>query len=211
LSIWAVFKGRFVAEEVVSRMSPEATTALYGVLAGGAIAMSGGVLAALGILIGMFVQRRRRERKEVRCVVSGWDMTEAVPLGWAACSFEIELFNEETSPTGLRGVRVEFTRNGGRPAGGRLRLPASTEVLGVMNLPPQRWERATLHAFFEGEEARELVGFRRADFVGYFPSGKEFRCKIVERKDFVAARKKGQTGQKVYAPWWSKIAARNGS
>lgn len=192
-------------------MSPEATMTLYGVLAGGAIAMSGGVLATLGILVGMFIQRRRREHKEVRCVVSGWDLTEAMPLGWAACSFEVELFNEEISPTGLRGVRVEFIGNGERPAVGRLRLPASTEVLGVMNLPPQRWERATLHAFFEGEEARELVGFRRADFVGYFPSGKEFRRKIVERKNFVAARKKGHIGQRVYAPWWSKTAARNGS
>jgi hypothetical protein len=199
------------AGEVVWGMSPEATAALYGALAGGAITMGGGLLAALGVLVGMFVQRRRKERKEIRCVVSGWDMTEAAPLGWAACSFEVELFNEEASPTGLRGVRVEFVRDGKRPAAGRLRLPASKEVLGVMNLPPHRWERATLHAFFEGEEARELTGFQRADFVGYFPSGKEFRRKIVERKDFVAARKRGTPGRKVYAPWWSRSAARNGS
>lgn len=197
--------------EVVRGMSPETVTVLYGVLAGGAIAMGGGVLAALGILVGMAVQRRRRERKEVRCVVSGWDMTEAAPLGWAACSFEIEMFNEETSPTGLRGVRVEFVEDGSVPVTGRLRLPASTEVLGVMNLPPQRWERATLHAFFEGEDARGVAGFRRADFVGQFPNGAEFRRKIVERKDFVAARKKGNLGRKVYAPWWRRSVARSGS
>lgn len=200
-----------VPEEVVRRMSPEATTALYGALAGGAIAMGGAVLAALGVLVGMFVQRKRRERKEVRCVLSGWDMTEAAPLGWAACSFEVEMFNEETSPTGLRGVRVEFVGNGDVPVVGRLRLPASTEVLGVMNLPPQRWERATLHAFFEGEDARGISGFRRADFVGQFPNGAEFRCKIVERKDFVAARKKGNFSRKVYAPWWRRSVARSGS
>ena len=200
-----------MAEEVVLGMSPEAMAAVYGALAGGVIALAGGVIAALGVLVGMSVERRLKERKKVRCVVSGWDMTEAAPLGWAACSFEVELFNEETLPTGLRGVRVEFVRDGKRPATGRLRLPASTEVLGVMNLPPQRWERAILHAFFEGEEARNLAGFRQADFVGYFPSGKEFRRKIIERKDFVAARKRGRAGRKVYAPWWSKLATRNGS
>jgi hypothetical protein len=192
-------------------MSPEATTAVYGALAGGAIAIGGGLFVTLGVLVGMYIKRRRKERKNVRCVVSGWDMTEVVPLDWAACSFEVELFNEETSSTGLRGIRVEFVRNGEKLAVGRPRLPASTEVLGVMNLPPQRWVRATLHAFFEGEEAQELAGFQRAYFVGYFPNGKEFRCKIVERKDFVAARKKGHSGRKVYAPWWSKLAARNES
>ncbi|MDX6381045.1 MAG: hypothetical protein QOI57_2069 [Rubrobacteraceae bacterium] len=192
-------------------MSPEATAALYGVLAGGIIVVAGGVLATLGILTGAFIERRLKERNKVRCVVSGWDMTEAEPLGWAACSFEVELFNEEASPTGLRGIRVEFLRDGERPAVGRLRLPASTDVLWVLNLQPQRWERVSLHAFFEGEEAREVAGFRRADFVGYFPSGKEFRRKIIERKDFVAARKKKHFSRKTYAPWWRRSAVRNES
>ena len=192
-------------------MSPEATAALYGVLAGGIIVVVGGMLATFGIFAGVFIDRRLKARKKVRCVVTGWDMTEAEPLGWAACSFEVELFNEETSPTGLRGIRVEFLRDGERPAVGHLRLPASTEVLWVINLPPQRWERAYLHAFFEGEEAREVANFRRADFVGYFPNGKEFRRKIIERKDFVAARKKKSFSRKNYAPWWRRSAVRSES
>lgn len=192
-------------------MSPETTAALYGALVGGGIVVVGGVLVMLGILAGVSVERRLKERKKVHCVVSGWDMTEAEPLGWAACSFEVELFNEKTSPTGLRGIRIEFLRDSEPPTIGRLRLPASTEVLWVLNLPPQRWEGVCLHAFFEGEEAREVAGFRRVDFVGYFPDGKEFRQKIIERKDFVAARKKKHFSRKYYAPWWRRSAVKNES
>jgi hypothetical protein len=192
-------------------MSPEATAAIYGALAGGFVAISGGVLATLTILVGMFIKRRFKERKRVRCVVSEWDMTEVEPLGWAACSFEVELFNEKLSPTGLRGVRVEFLRDGEPPTAGHLRESASTEVLGVLNLPPQRWVRATLHAFFEGEEMRDIEGFRQADFVGYFPDGKEFRRKIVVRKTFGVARKKKHSTRKDYAPWWRKLSVKNSS
>lgn len=193
-------------------MSPEVTAALYGALAGGVVAVVGGVFATIGVLTGMFARRRLKERKRVRCVVSEWDMTEVEPLGWAACSFEIEMFNEKSAPTGLRGVRVEFLRNGKPPAIGRLRESASTEVLGVLNLPSQRWVRATLHAFFEGKETQDLEGFQRADFVGYFPDGKEFRRKIVVRKNFVVTRKKKQhSTRKDYAPWWRKMTAKNSS
>src|SRR5215210_1302447 len=192
-------------------MSPEATAAIYGALAGGFVAIAGGVIATLGILVGMFIKRRFKERKRVRCVVSEWDMTEFEPLGWAACSFEVELFNEKLAPTGLRGVCVEFLRDGEKPAVGRLREPASTEALGVLNLPSQRWVRSTLHAFFEGAETRDIEGFQRADFVGYFPDGKEFRRKIVVRKNFVVARKKKNSSRKDYAPWWHKLYAKNGS
>ena len=187
-------------------MSPEVTAAVYGALAGGAVTLAGGGLATLGILAGMYIKRRLKERKRVRCVVSEWDMTEVEPLGWAACSFDVELFNEKSLPTGLRGVCVEFLRDGGPPTVGRLREVASTEVLGVLNLPPQRWVRTTLHAFFEGEETRDIEGFQRADFVGYYPDGKEFRRKIVVRKNFGTARKKQHSIRKDYAPWWRKLA-----
>ena len=192
-------------------MSPEVTAALYGALAGGAVAVVGGVFATIGVLTGIFARRRLKERKRVRCVVSEWDMTEVQPLGWAACSFEIEMFNEKSTPTGLRGVRVEFLRDGKPPAVGRLRESASTEVLGVLNLPSQRWVGATLHAFFEGKEARDLEGFQRADFVGNFPDGKEFRCGILVRKNFVVTRNKKHSNRKDYAPWWRKTTAKNSS
>jgi len=194
-------------KEEVRGMSSEATAALYGALAGGVIAIVGVALATVGVLVGVLIERRLRENKKVRCVASGWEMTEAEPLGWAACSFEVELFNERPSPTGLRGVCVEFLRDGGQPTVGRLRLPASTEVLGVLNLPPQQWVRMSLHAFFEGQEARSLTDFQRADFVGYFPDGRVFRRKIVERKNFVAGLKKKHASRKNYVPWWRRSIA----
>lgn len=192
-------------------MSPEVTAALYGALAGGAVAIVGGMIAATGVLAGVFARRRLEERSTVCCVVSEWDMTEVEPLGWAACSFEVEMFNEKSSPTGLRGVCVEFLRDGKRTAVGRLKKPASTEVLGVLNLPPRQWVRVTLHSFFEGKETQDLEGFQRADFVGQFPDGKEFRRKIVVRKNFGVARKKGHSARKDYAPWWRKMTAKNSS
>ena len=54
-------------------MNPEVSAALYGALAGGVVAIASGVLVAVGILGGMFVQRRLRARKKVRCVISGWE------------------------------------------------------------------------------------------------------------------------------------------
>ena len=183
-------------------MSPEAAAAVYSALAGG-------VLAALCVLAGMFAGRYLRERGKVRCVVWGWEMTEAGALGQAVCSFEVDLFNERPSPTGLRGVSVEFFRNGERLAASPLRISVSDEELGVLNLPSRRWVHTSLYTLFEGEEARRLTGFRRAEFVGYFPDGRAFRRKIVERKDFVVGHKKKTIKRKDYAlALWRRLFGR---
>jgi hypothetical protein len=164
-------------------MSPEVAAALYGALAGGIVAIT-------GVLAGMFAERRLRGRRKVRCVIWGWRTTvrEAGPLSRAVCSFEVDLFNERPSPTGLRSVSVALLRDGEQWVVTRLRAADSDEELGVLNLPPQQWVHAGLYAFFEGEGAQELVNFRRADFVGYFPDGGTFRRKIAERKDYARPR-----------------------
>ncbi len=187
-------------------MSPEVVSALYGALAGGIVAIT-------GVLAGMFAERRLRGRRKVRCVIWGWKTTvrEAGPLSRAVCSFEVDLFNERSSPTGLRSVSVALLRDGEQRAVARLRAADSDEELGVLNLPPQQWVHTGLYAFFEGEVAQELVNFRQADFVGYFPDGKEFRRKIIVRKNFVVTRKKKHSTRKDYAPWWRKMTAKNSS
>ena len=191
-------------------MSPEVSAALYGALAGGVVAIASGVLVALGIVGGMFVQHRLRERKKVRCVVAGWEtaVRETGSLSQAVCSFEVDLFNERPSPTGLRGLSVEVFQDGEQPAVGRLRATASDEELWVLNLPPRQWLHKSVYALLEGEEAQKLKDLRWADFVGYFPNDKAFRQRIVERKDFVTARKKKHTIRKDYTPWWWRIFGR---
>ncbi len=79
-------------------------------------------------------------------------------------------------------------QDGEQRAVARLGAADSDEELGVLNLPPQQWVHARLYAFFEGEAAQELVNFRQADFVGYFPDGGTFRRKIAERKEYARPR-----------------------
>jgi hypothetical protein len=188
-------------------VSPEVSAALYGALAGGVVAIASGVLVAIGILGSMFVQRRLRARKKVHCVISGWEtaVRETGSLSQAVCSFEVDLFNERFSPTGLRALSVEVFRDGEQPAVGRLRTMASDEELWVLNLPPRQWLHKSMYALLEGEEVHKLKDLRWADFVGYFPDDKAFRQRIVERKDFVAAPKKDHAIRKDYTPWWRRI------
>ncbi len=194
-------------------MSPEVSAALYGALAGGIVAIASGVLVALGIVGARFVHHRLRERKKVRCVISGWETTvrETRSVSQAVCSFEVELFNERPSPTGLRGLCVEVSQDDAQGAVGRLRAAASDEELRVLNLPPRQWLHKSLYTLLEGEEAQKLKDLRWADFVGNFPNNKTFRQRIVERKDFVTAPKKKHAIRKDYTPWWRRIFGRGAS
>jgi hypothetical protein len=79
-------------------------------------------------------------------------MTEVEPLGWAACSFEIEMFNEKSGTDGVARRPRGVSPDGKPPAVGRSGKSAFDRSIGVLNLPSQRWVRATLHAFFEGKE-----------------------------------------------------------
>ncbi len=173
-------------------MTPEITAALYG-------GISGGVLAMLGVLVGVFLERQLQWRGKVRCVVSDWDLSfqHAGELTQATCSFEVDLFNEQPLATGLRDVRVVFIKDDGQEIVGRLRDVLLREGVTV-NLPPREWVHASLHGRFDDREARKLENFRRAEFVGYLPDGRAFRQGIVGRKDFMARRKRLFPGRKDY-------------
>ena len=173
-------------------MTPEITAALYG-------GISGGVLAMLGVLIGVFVERQLQWRGKVRCVVSDWDLSfqHAGELTQATCSFEVDLFNEQPLATGLRDVRVVFVKDDGEEIVGRLRDVLLREGVTV-NLPPREWVHASLHGRFDDREARMLENFRRAEFLGYLPDGRAFRQRIIGRKDFMARRKRLFPGRKDY-------------
>ena len=173
-------------------MSPEITAALFG-------GISGGVLAMLGVLAGVFLERQLQWRGKVRCVVSDWDLSfqQAGELSQATCSFEVNLFNEQPLATGLRDVRVVFVRDNGEEIIGRLRDVLLREGVTV-NLPPREWVHANLHGRFDDREARKLESFRRAEFLGYLPDGREFRQRIIGRKDFMARRKRLFPGRKDY-------------
>lgn len=176
-------------------------TSVYAVLA----------LMAIGLLAVAFVALRLlRRRGKVRCVVWDWELRffrGGEPGGQAVLSFEGYLLNEGSLPTSLHDARVLFVRDGAREVIGHLRHSDSDEDLQVLNLPSCRGVYVSLYATFEGEEAREVPGFWRADLVGRFPNGRIFRRKIAGREDFMAARKKVSASRKDFAASLKKLAA----
>ena len=153
----------------------------------------GGGIGACGVLGGLLVGRRFREMPRIKCVATDWQLLfEKAPEGSrrAVCSFELDLFNEGLLATGVRGVSVVLHGEDGPAATARLKDSVSGEPLWSVELPPRRWAHVSASAVFEGEEARELEGFRRADLLGRFPDGGAFELTIVERKDFVASPKR---------------------
>ncbi len=167
-------------------MSPDAVVGVY-------LALAVGVLAVLGVLAVVFVERYFRGRGKVRCVMYDCDLAvmEVGSLGYQAVfSFELYLFNDTPSATSLRRPSVAFLRDDAREvATGRLRDSASDEDLKVLELMPRQGVHLSLYAVFEGEEARELSDFRQVDFVGRLPDGEMFEQRIAGRGDFVAERK----------------------
>jgi hypothetical protein len=159
------------------------------VLAGCAI---GGGIGVAGVLLGLLAARRLRERARVRCVATDWQLEfqKGGELHEAVCSFELDLFNETQLATGLRSVSVALYGEDEKVAIGRLRDPTSEQPTWTIDLPSRRWTHASAYVVFEGEEARMLSGFRRADLLGRFPDGRVFKLTIVERRDFVASPKK---------------------
>jgi hypothetical protein len=168
--------------------------------------VAGGVIGVVGVLLGLLAERRLRQRPRVRCVASEWEVTShlgAGPLGQAVCSFEVDLFNEGELATGLRGLSVAFYRDGEQLARARLKDALTKRELWTIDLPSRRWAHASAYALAEDEAARAVEGYRRADFVGEFPDGRELKQTIVERGEFVATRKRAGEPRKDY------VASRN--
>ncbi len=179
-------------------MSPQAAAAIYGSLVGG-------VLAMVGVLAGMLLERRLQRQGKVRCVVSDWELTEVGALKQAFCSFEVYLFNERLLATGLRDVSVAFYRDGEQGRVYLLKDRASSESLKVLDLPPRRWVHVRPYAMFEGKEAQTLAGLRRVELVGCLPNGSKFRQTILARENFVATRSEPVGSRKDYTrPWWHR-------
>ncbi len=180
----------------VQYVSPEVATVLF-VLAGCAV---GGGIGVAGVLLGLLAARRLRERARVRCVATDWQLEfqKSEAQHEAVCSFELDLFNETQLATGLRGVSVALYGEDDKMAIGRLRDPTSKEPVWTIDLPSRRWTHASAYVAFEGEEARMLSGFRRADLLGRFPDGRVFKLTIVERRDFVASPKKVAPNRQEY-------------
>ncbi|MGH3106486.1 MAG: hypothetical protein ACRDM3_04725 [Rubrobacteraceae bacterium] len=183
-------------------MTPQAVAAIYGGLVGG-------VLAMIGVLAGMALERRLQSRGKLRCIVSDWDLTDVGSLGKAFCSFEVYLFNERILATGLRDVSVVFYRDGEQGWGYLLKDRASSESLRVINLPPRQWVHVRPYALFEGNVVQELTGLRQVVLVGHLPDGSEFRQRILAREDFVATRSEPVSPRKDYSrPWWRRMLGR---
>lgn len=188
-----------LAAEDAGDVSSEAAVALYAAIA----CVVGGTIGVSGVLAGLLVGRRLRERPRVKCVATDWRL-ESRNNGAgreAVCSFELDLFNEGLLATGLRGVSAALRAEDGTVAVGRLKDPVSGEPLWAIDLPARRWAHASARVVFKGEEARALMGFRRADLLGRFPDGAAFELKIVERGDFVASPKRASSGREDYTAW----------
>lgn len=180
-------------------MTSQAVAAIYGGLVGG-------VLAMIGVLVGMALESRLQRRGKLRCVVSDWEFTDVGPLGKAFCSFEVYLFNERLLATGLRDVSVVFYRDDEQGWVYLLKDRASSDSLRVLDLPPRQWVHVRPYALFEGKEAQELTGLRRVELVGRLPDGSEFRQRILTREDFVATWSEPVAPRKDYPrPWWRRM------
>jgi hypothetical protein len=135
-------------------MSLEAAVILIGCVVGGTIGVA-------GVLVGLVVARRFREMPRVKCVASEWDLTvheAAGPLGRAVCSFEVDLFNERTLTTGLRGPSVAFYgEDGARVSVAHLKDAVSKQRVWALDLPSRRWTHASVYALLEGEEAQDAL------------------------------------------------------
>ena len=178
-------------------MSPEVTTVVVLALAG---CLIGGAIGVVGMLLGLIAGRRLRDHARVRCVATDWrlEFQKTGALREAVCSFELDLFNEGQLATGMRGVSVALYGEDEAVAIERLRDRVSKQPLWAIDLPSRRWTHASAYAVVEGEEARMLSGFRRADLLGRFPDGRTFELTIVERRDFVASPKRAVSDRHEY-------------
>ncbi len=91
---------------------------------------------------------------------------------------------------------MALLRDDGRVSTKHLRHLASGEDVEALDLGPLQLVRMSVYARFEGEEAREVSDFRRADLVGLFTGGETFRWKIAGRENFVATYKRPGSGRK---------------
>jgi hypothetical protein len=194
----------------------DADAALYGGLGGG---IAGGILAVMGVLLGLFAERILQRYGKLRCetaqfalqLVSDEDVWDLSPQGmntdwiaeaqWVSYKFNIKFFNEKDARTGLRDVRVVFYGNGGRhirapafdAATFQVHRAAPYDRIEVIPLPSREWVSLDVRGSLLEQDKDALPECHRAEFVGYFPTGREFRKEIARLSKASRNRTDGRT------------------
>ena len=161
------------------------------------------VLALMVLPAITFVEEHRRRRRKVRCLACNWRLTSrrvgSLEQQQVVFSFEAYLLNPRPFPMTLSGASMVLLGDNGRVLRSDLRHSVSDGPLGALELQPWQVVYVSVYALFEGEEARELSGFRRAHLIGLFAGGETFEWKIPGRENFVAGWKRAGSERKDFA------------
>lgn len=164
-----------------------------------------GLVGIVGVLVGLFADRMLQRTGKLRCEIGEFRLLgekspgESVSLMGLPVpasvveqvrsldySFNVKLFNEKDVSTGLRDVAVVFHLSDGRrmvrmspDLNTQRNVEGGTVIdpLEVINLPSRQWVSLELFGTISAD-MELLTQAERAEFRGYFPTGRVFRRSI---------------------------------
>lgn len=163
------------------------------------------MVGIVGVLVGLFAERVLQRYGKLRCeigelrlsgeqspaeyvTVTGLPIPPSVieQVRFMTYSFTVKLFNEKDVNSGLRDVAIVFHLSDGRrmvrtspdlSTRRQVEEGTVTEPLEVINLPSRQWVSLDLFGTISAD-MEFLAQAERAEFRGYFPTGRVFRREI---------------------------------
>jgi hypothetical protein len=172
-------------EALLRGLSPEAQAAVIGGVSGGLV---GGVLAIIGVGLGLIGEPWLRRRGDVRCEIAGdaWQIIQGTGAGPLESQFEVTFWNGKEIPIAVMRVRMEFYKGTTRlEEWARPDLLFATTGAGniaptPVNLPAREAVVRTISVVAGSEDKqRELAETDRAVFVASVVGARDKRTELV--------------------------------